>query len=117
MYKTETEKNEAIALAIVSLLSLPVLLILIPIWCGFVLQVLWNWFPAVIFGVKQLTLWEAVGLYLLASWIVYTIHPQFKDDLTPKERLTKSWAGIFAIRIIWPLLLLGMGYIVKGLMA
>jgi len=60
---TENEKTTDGLLAL--LLFVPAIA-----WGGFVVMKLWNWFVAPL-GVTTLTLWWAVGLDVLASFVVF----------------------------------------------
>ncbi len=69
---------------------------------GFILQKLWEWWVADTFGIKELTLVEAMGLSTLRSY--YT----FKGETTKRKKV--NWKKFFS-NIISILLILLMAWV------
>jgi hypothetical protein len=88
--------------------------VLIGIWNGFVLSIMWGWF-VVPLGLPTITVPNAIGLAL----IVDLVRPYRKPD-DHKAGDKAGWAKmIFTIgadRFLGALALLGVGYAVKGFM-
>ena len=79
---------------IVGLKLLPIGIAAIAIF-GFVISALWNWLMPAIFGLREITFWQALGLLVLARILVGGFggggkrRPRIAhgwDSLTPEER-------------------------------
>lgn len=51
-----------------------VLLVVTAFLIGFPMMWLWNWLMPVLFGLKVITFWHALGLYLLAGFLFQSRH-------------------------------------------
>jgi hypothetical protein len=98
-----------IATLLLGLLSAAFYLVLLGLWNGYVLSILWSWF-VVQFGLPTLTVPHAIGLALIGSLMV----PYRKPDESKAGwgKILENLAG----RFLTPLLCLGVGYVVKGYM-
>lgn len=82
------------------------LFIIVPlsmIFSGFAISMLWDWFIVATFGLKALTIAQAIGMGLLVTYLTVTIR---KGD--------GSWTlgEKIAISIFKPLIFLGLGWVV-----
>jgi hypothetical protein len=84
------------------------ILILSPIWRGFVLSKLWLWFVVSTFGLPVLGLAQAIGISLIVSYLTLAT-PSKKPDDAPKYSLVEC----VAISIVIPAFALLMGWIVQ----
>lgn len=76
------------------------------VWSGFVLSILWSWFIAGTFGLPQLTINAAIGLYLVAGYLGQNLPD--KTERTPEESLVYACSlGLFR-----PAVALGFGGVV-----
>ena len=86
-----------------------VLAISIPsyIWYGYVVSILWGWFMVGTFNLPALSIPAAIGLALVVHLLRgYTYEP---DKKTTAEKMTS-----IAMSFIYPLISLGIGWIVKN---
>jgi hypothetical protein len=90
------------------ILGICVLLLVLPIYKGWVLTILWRWFVHP-FGVANLTIPWAIGLVITMSAIV----PRSSNI---KKEYTEGMEQAIASALLEPLIVLGIGYIVKGFM-
>lgn len=74
--------------------------------CGFVLSVLWKWFVVATFGVKAITVAQAIGL----SVMVKTFRGIKKVE--EKFEFEKYVSEIISYGIVSPFLVLGIGWII-----
>jgi len=79
------------------------------VWGGFVMMKLWNWFVAPL-GVTTLTLWWAVGLDVLVSFVVFKT-----PDREVPEAERAHVTGRFIIGALAGALCLGIGAIAHAL--
>jgi hypothetical protein len=68
----------------------PALLILIAI-CGEVVMHLWNWLLPALFGWRQVTFWQALGLLLLCRILFGGFGGHRPDRTGPRQRLREHW--------------------------
>jgi membrane protein required for beta-lactamase induction len=54
------------------------MLAIVVVLLGYPLMLLWNWLMPVIFGLPEITLWQAIGLNLLSTIL-------FKSTTTKKD--------------------------------
>lgn len=78
------------------------------VWRAYVLTVLWAWFVVSTFALPALSIPAAIGLCLTLSML--RPHKNVKSD--PDEKAGE----VFAVGVLVPLVLLGLGYIVKAFM-
>lgn len=83
------------------------------IYFGWALAKTWNWFLPQYFGLRDITICEAIGLDLVLTFIVTTNLPV--DPKSPDKKLEKAITTWF-YAIFAPLLMLLVGYIVKSFM-
>lgn len=83
-----------------------IMVVLISIWNGFVISVIWNWFMPKIFGLVQLSIAQAIGIALMTSVLVSgTGKGKSDDDMNAVPALIRPFLpGIVA---------LAMGFIVQ----
>lgn len=84
-----------------SLAELFIAVPLIVILRGFVLTVLWGWFVVTTFGLPELSLPAALGVALVAQFLIY--HPYRKpEESTSSERIGRAVGyNLFALGIGW----------------
>lgn len=63
----EDEKN--MAMKVLKIIGMVILGIGVCILLGFVIMWLWNWLMPMLFGLAQITYWQAVGIFILAKII------------------------------------------------
>lgn len=79
-------------------------------WRAYVLTVLWSWFIVATFAVPALSVPAAIGLFITVAMFRNRKKENSADE---KESIGEQ----LAIQALIPLLLLGMGWIVKMFMA
>lgn len=78
-------------------------------WRGYVLSVLWLWFIVATFGVPAISIPAAIGIMLIVGMFKNTAKKNTHDvEESAWETLGKGF--------VVPLIVLGMGWIVKGVM-
>lgn len=87
------------------------LLVVGTLWRGFVLHILWGWFMVPIFGLPALSVVAAIGVSLVVSFMTFQ-YVYAKDD---RETAAKI-GSVFGITVLYPALVLGIGYVVKSFM-
>ena len=83
------------------------------LYYGWALSVAWNWFIPQYFGLRDITICEAIGIDLILTFIVTTridLDPKSPDRKLEKALMTWMWLAVS------PLVMLGVGYIVKSFM-
>jgi hypothetical protein len=85
-------------------------LILATIWRGYILSILWAWFIVVGFGLPAMSIPLAIGVSMIVSFLTY----QHSKEDVPQKDIVDTWVKIFINSFIYPTILLGVGYIVKG---
>jgi hypothetical protein len=73
-----------------------VLVAVLSVLLGFVVEHLWNWLMPGLFGLRTITYWQAVGLFLLSKLLLSGIHPRGGGGRQRgwKRRMEKRWAGM-----------------------
>lgn len=79
---------------------------------GWVLTVLWGWFVASTFNVRPLTITAAIGLSMIVAFLTAQYKPT-KNTTSSKKNSWTMLAEQLVFAIIYPLLSLGIGYIVQ----
>jgi len=80
------------------------------VWGAFVLVYLWGWF-LVPYGAPVLTLWPAMGIWIVAS---YLTHQSTDVDLARREvSQWERWVSILGYPMLRPALMLLMGWCVS----
>jgi hypothetical protein len=80
------------------------------IWRGYVFSILWDWFAVPAFGLPALSLAMAIGIALLVNYATYRrVTVPTDPSKTEADKITDVLAHI----ITYPLIVLGMGWIVK----
>lgn len=87
------------------------LIVFSSIWRGYSLSVLWSWFMVPIFGLPALSIASAIGVALVVGFITHQPDTT-KDDESFADKTVK--AVVFAV--LYPPLMLGIGWIVKQFM-
>lgn len=81
---TKGNTDGSCAGAIISILSSP----FIYVWRGYVLTILWGWFIVPTFGIKAITIPQAIGLSLIVSFLTYQASKSvFADEEEPKKSI------------------------------
>jgi hypothetical protein len=57
--------------------------------CGWVVMLLWNWLMPDIFGLKQVTYWQAWGLFILSSLLFKGMGTSSNSPSSDKKRKKK----------------------------
>jgi len=83
------------------------------IYYGWALSTTWNWFFPQYFGLRDITICEAIGIDLVLTFIVTTHYPL--DPKSPDKKLEKAIQTWF-YAIFGPLAMLLVGYITKSCM-
>ena len=78
---------------------------------GFTISILWRWFAVPLFGLPALTLWQALGVSLLASAITSNNSDFETDDDDPFS----AFVQVLLYFVMKAGILLGMGWIIRGL--
>src|SRR5262245_30426753 len=86
------------------LLTFPML----TLWRGFALAMIWNWFPARVFGLPTIGVVSAMGCALLADFF-YLI--RVKDVQRANDGTAKQWWTVQFARWAQPAFALGMGWV------
>lgn len=73
------------------------------IFSGFAISMLWDWFIVATFGLKALTIAQAIGLGLVVAYMAVPMR-KGDDSWTLGEKI--------AIAIFKPLIFLGLGWVV-----
>jgi hypothetical protein len=74
-----------------------VLVIVLGVLLGFVVEHLWNWLMPGLFGLRTITYWQAVGLFLLSKILLGGFHPRGGYGGRRrgwKHRMHERWAGM-----------------------
>lgn len=53
---------------------------------GFVIMWLWNWLMPMLFGLREITYWQAIGIFLLAKILFGSIGRSSGDSKKPKGK-------------------------------
>lgn len=85
------------------------LIILSPIWRGYVLSKLWTWFIQDKFGLPAIGIATAIGISYIVTLLTYQYY-YIKDERTEDQKIASG----FLILIFIPLLSLIFGSIVKN---
>ncbi len=83
-------------------LGLLIVVSLLGVWWSYCFSYVWGWFIVPVFKLPHLTLAQAYGLSLIASF--------FKK--TDSEKV--KWINLIVAGILGPAVLLGIGYLLKG---
>lgn len=59
---------------------------------GFVVMFLWNALLPVIFGLKAISYWQAMGLLVLSRILLGGFHRHHRPHLHPRRRMFERWA-------------------------
>ncbi len=96
---------------VVALLAAPFL----ALWRSYVAKILWAWFVVPVFvSAPALTTQQAYGVMLGIALFGSNPAVSSDDKLNKNEKLVKEILG-YVIGAIYPLILLGVGWIVQGL--
>lgn len=87
-------------------------LVPIAIWRGYVLSILWAWFMVPTFGLPALSLAAAIGVAMVISFLTYQHSNCQEKEQSFGDKLTNT----FGVAFIYPLLSLGMGWVVLQFM-
>jgi len=71
---------------VVMIIGFTILGIGLAILFGFVVMWLWNWLMPMLFGLKELTYWQAVGIFILAKILFGGIGGNSNDDSKKKKK-------------------------------
>jgi putative Mn2+ efflux pump MntP len=88
------------------------LLALSSIWKGYVLTVLWSWFVVPTFGAPLLTIAPAIGLAMVVGFLTH----QSDATKTPEGDSSERFMRAVAHALVMPLLVLGIGWVVRQFM-
>lgn len=82
-----------------------------PIWSGYVLSVMWNWFLVPAFHMPQISVALAIGITMLVRMITY--NPSYeKEKKKESGELAKALTNAVVFSLLYPLLVLAVAYIV-----
>jgi len=115
MLKTDPKPDEiSMSLATFSLLTVVVLLPGGTVWRAFVAVTLWRWFAVPALHLSELSMPMAAGLSLV--WSVFAggqiQTPPPDPTKTKREKQINNLMRLFGKAVLYPLLLLAMGWIV-----
>lgn len=95
-----------VALGFLAALGLVAYFIGMTIFRGWTLSVLWGWFVVTTFGLPALSIPQAIGATIVVSFFTYQYHYSKENE--------DNWGRAIVFGILFPLVSLGVGYIVKG---
>lgn len=78
---------------------------------GLALSVLWRWFTVPLFGLPELTLWQALGVSLVVS---AAMSKNVDLESGESDLLTQVLKAV-AVIVLRPLFLIGIGWVVRAL--
>lgn len=81
------KQMETIGKILGAFILLYITLAIVGIIIGFPLMWLWNWLMPELFGLKTITFWQAVGLYLLAGLLIRGSTSTSKEQQNQTENL------------------------------
>ena len=91
------------------ILGVPVFLVAIAVWDGYVLMHLWEWFAVPVFGLPILKLTQAIGVAMVAGFLTSQFHPVGYETRSDMKQFTDAvWFAVCSPAVA----LLG-GWIVK----
>jgi len=61
---------------------------------GLVVEHLWNWLMPAIFGLRTISYWQAVGLFLLGKILLGGVHKHGGGGRHWRGRMQEKWAGM-----------------------
>ncbi len=53
------------------------------IWSGYVLTILWHWFVVPTFQLPELTIFPAIGIAMVVSYLTYQSPPDVEEKSSP----------------------------------
>lgn len=59
---------------------------------GFVVMSLWNWLLPAIFGIKTISYWQAMGLFVLSQILLGGLHRRHRTHPHHQRRMLERWA-------------------------
>ena len=71
---------------------------------GYTVATLWGWFIAPIFGLKELSIVQAIGLSLVVTYMTYQTAPEDTESTSTKLKIAKE--------LLRPVFALMIGYVV-----
>lgn len=80
---------------------------------GYVLTVLWDWFISDTFGIKRITIQQAIGIDLIKNYFLYHISSKIKSEKTTKGFGESLFYAIIESLFI-ALFFLGIGYFIHS---
>lgn len=83
--------------------------VILLLYGGWIFQTLWGWFVATTFGIKTLSLPQAIGLVIFSSLITWRLPPKEDSNQTFTEVFTRT--SVIPI-LAWSIILLS-GYVVS----
>jgi hypothetical protein len=70
-----------------------VLVAVLGVLLGFVIEHLWNWLMPTIFGLRTITYWQAVGLFLLGKILFGGFHKHGRGGRRQwRDKMERKWA-------------------------
>lgn len=106
----KTNESAATAMLLVALGMFAVLALSIlwgGFWVGLTLSVLWGWFAAPLFGLPELTIWQAYGLALICFTLRQYRHKKSEDSFGVMILRGLATSPFIAV------MMLGVGWCVK----
>jgi hypothetical protein len=75
-------------------LMMLVLVAVLGVLLGFVIEHLWNWLMPAIFGLRMITYWQAVGLFLLGKILLGGFHKHGRGGGRRqwRDKMERKWA-------------------------
>jgi hypothetical protein len=106
------KEESAVLSCLGALLLLFIIIVGDAIGQGLAVSILWRWFTVPLFGLPELTLWQAIGVSLVVS---AAMSENGNLDLNVEtDPLTEALKAV-GIIVLRPLLLLGVGWVVRAL--
>lgn len=108
--KKDNDASSAAAALLLVALGLPMLMTIGFFWSGYVLSVVWGWFAVPLFHLPPLSIPAAIGVSLVIGFLTNhrTGNEAKNDDV--------QWYTLLGYSLARGLFVLGIGYVVKGLM-
>ena len=105
-----SDESNKTAIVIFGCIGILALMVIEPIWSGFVLAVLWRWFIVAAFNLPPLSLPAAIGVCLVVGYTAKADVAHLRNsDENSADRLGK----LFGLSLLKPLVALVFGWIVS----
>lgn len=100
--KTSSSLTESVLTLVGAVAFVPLVSSLSALVSGYVVSTLWGWFIVPVFGIKALSIPQAIGLSLVTGYLTHQTMPE--DTASTAAKITNV--------ILYPMFALGIGYVV-----